>query len=61
MAPEMLKEKPNYGLTVDIWALGITAIELATGVLPYSHLSQYEVLKSIEENDPPQLEGKLII
>lgn len=58
MAPEILDDNPHYGLEVDIWSLGITAIELATGEVPYSNMTQFETLKSIKENEPPKLEGK---
>jgi len=57
MAPEILQEHPNYGLAVDIWSVGITAYELATGALPYNNMTQYEMLKNIKQNKPPQLTG----
>jgi len=34
MAPEMLCSK-KYNQKVDIWALGITGINIATGKVPY--------------------------
>lgn len=57
MAPEILQDPPTYGLGVDIWSTGITAIELATGKVPYYSMSQFEVLRNIKENDPPSLKG----
>lgn len=59
MAPEILQETPKYGVGVDIWSVGITAYELGTGNVPYENLNQFEVLKNIKENDPPQLIGTI--
>lgn len=35
MAPEILKEEP-YNTKVDIWSLGATAVDTATGEPPYA-------------------------
>ena len=40
MAPEMLDGK-KHNQQVDIWALGITAINLATGKVPYDNLKPF--------------------
>ena len=61
MAPEILEDEPEYGLEVDIWSVGIIAIELATGKVPYSDMTQFEALKSIKENEPPRLTGHFSI
>jgi serine/threonine protein kinase len=40
MAPEMLCSK-KYNQKVDIWALGITGINLATGRVPYQDIKPF--------------------
>lgn len=55
MAPEVLKETEGYTEKADIWSLGITAIELATGSAPYSNLFPLEVIVRIVHNPPPTL------
>ena len=54
MAPEILK-KEEYLQNIDIWALGITCIELAEYEPPYSKYSPEEVLKKIIKNPPKGL------
>jgi len=55
MAPEVLKEEEGYTEKADIWSLGITALELATGSAPYSSMFPLEVIVKIVNSPPPQL------
>ena len=52
MAPEILK-KEEYTQNIDIWALGITCIELAEFEPPYSKFNSTDVIKQIIKS-PPQ-------
>ena len=54
MDPEILK-KEEYNQNIDIWALGITCIELAEYEPPYSKYSPEDVLKKIIKNPPKGL------
>jgi len=58
MSPERLAGN-GYSYPSDIWALGITLVFLATGHHPFSKLNDkasfWDVLKCIEEEEPPTL------
>ncbi|XP_045469060.1 dual specificity mitogen-activated protein kinase kinase 7-like isoform X2 [Harmonia axyridis] len=59
MAPERIEpnpENPDYDVRADVWSLGITLVELATGVFPYQDCkTDFEVLAKVINQDPPSL------
>ncbi|KAA6385327.1 MAG: putative Kinase superfamily protein, partial [Streblomastix strix] len=55
MAPEQIDTNLGYDSKIDIWAIGITAIELANGQAPHSELPQMNVLTQILKSPPPLL------
>ena len=58
MAPEIILGKQSYDTRVDIWSLGIFALELATGEPPYLTQSQDKTLRDIVTKESPQLEDR---
>lgn len=60
MAPERIDPpdptRPDYDIRADVWSLGISLVELATGVFPYRDCTNdFEVLTRVIADDPPQL------
>jgi mitogen-activated protein kinase kinase 7 len=63
MAPERIDppnpNKPDYDIRADVWSLGITLVELATGHFPYRDCkTDFEVLTKVLQDDPPLLPTK---
>eukprot|EP01064_Diplonema_japonicum_P036715 TRINITY_DN834_c0_g4_i1.p1 TRINITY_DN834_c0_g4~~TRINITY_DN834_c0_g4_i1.p1 ORF type:complete len:568 (+),score=79.95 TRINITY_DN834_c0_g4_i1:131-1834(+) len=53
LAPEVIEELP-YGTPADIWSLGITVLELASGRRPYSSLNKHAtIFRTMSEPHPP--------
>uniref|UniRef100_A0A8C7NS39 mitogen-activated protein kinase kinase n=1 Tax=Oncorhynchus mykiss TaxID=8022 RepID=A0A8C7NS39_ONCMY len=60
MAPERIDppdpSKPDYDIRADVWSLGISLVELATGQFPYKNCkTDFEVLTKVLQEDPPSL------
>lgn len=58
MAPEVIREGDAYDVKVDIWSLGITIYEIATGNPPYCDKDALWAMQMILKLTPPRLEGR---
>jgi serine/threonine protein kinase len=57
MAPELIKSEP-YNELIDIWSVGIIAVELAEGEPPYVKIPPLKAMYLISTNEPYRLNRK---
>ncbi|ORX86208.1 Pkinase-domain-containing protein, partial [Anaeromyces robustus] len=57
MAPEVI-QRSSYDFRADIWSLGITIIEMATGNPPFANEDPRRAIFLIPRTKPAKLEGK---
>lgn len=58
IAPEMIEGRP-YGKSVDIWSLGCTVLELATGHRPYHNMRAHAAMFRMTQDRMPPIPRKL--
>jgi serine/threonine protein kinase len=56
MAPELILKK-DYDAKIDIWSVGIIAIELAEGEPPFLRVPPLKAMYMISTSESPKLKG----
>jgi serine/threonine protein kinase len=56
VAPEVI-QRANYDFKADVWSLGITMYEMATGNPPFAELDPRRAVFLIPRSKTPQLQG----
>lgn len=61
ISPERFNNTTDkYDIRADVWSLGISVVEMLTGVFPYATCnSDFEVISRIVKDDPPSLPSDL--
>lgn len=58
MAPELIRGDRKYTAKIDIWSLGIFAMEMADGDPPYISEPQQKVIFNIVKKTPPPIKER---
>ena len=58
MAPELIRGERKYSEKIDVWSLGIFAMEMAEGDPPYIKEPQQKVIFKIVKKNPPPINSR---